>query len=298
MTEKIAYFPGCSLHSSAKEYDLSCRLVLSRCGFALQEIEDWNCCGASPAHGVSEELALALPLRNMIIAEDRQYEGIFTPCAACYSRLRFADHETRKNPKMRERMAELVGKAYNNSLGIYHILDVLNGNIGLERIRSLITRPLVGLKMACYYGCLLVRPPGIAGVDPRVEDPEVMDELCVAMGAEPVIWPHKTECCGASQTLPHTDSVLRLCLRLLKSAKAAGADCLVAACPLCHANLDMRQAEVEKKYREPLQLPIVYITQLLGLAMGMTPEMMGMDRHLVSTSTFTAKLVTTQVDSL
>ncbi|MEW6218642.1 MAG: CoB--CoM heterodisulfide reductase iron-sulfur subunit B family protein [Thermodesulfobacteriota bacterium] len=280
----LAYYPGCSSHASSREYELSCRALFPYLGLAPVEVTDWSCCGASAAHGVSDELAVALPLRNLAIAEAMAATAIMTPCAACYDRLRHAAAAVAGNAPLKARMTELVGVAFRGTVAVHHLVDLLHDQVGADRIRARTTRSLAGLKVACYYGCLLVRPPGGAVVDQRPEDPCAMDELAAAVGAEPVSWPHKTECCGAAAVIPHPESVVRLVGRLAGAARLAGAHCLVAACPLCHGNLDMRQEEAVRQGQLAAPLPVLYLSQLLGLAVGLAPEVLGLGLHFVDTA--------------
>jgi len=275
---ECGYFPGCSLKSTSKEYDLSVRKMCESFGINLVEIEDWNCCGASPAHAMSEELSLILPLRNLIQGEKQNLGTIISPCPACHSHLSLTHRESGKNIKFQERIKELLQESYSQSLKLKHVVDFLCRDIGLDEIRSKTSRPLAGLKVASYYGCLN-RLPGIEIEDK--ENPVMMDEIITALGGESIEWSHKVECCGAGFSLTITSVVHRLVKDILDAAKIAGANCIAVVCPLCQSNLDMRQIELEKKGEGPFSLPVIYLSQLVLLAQGKKPDELGFEKHLV-----------------
>ena len=272
---KYAYFPGCSLESTARSFDLSTRAVCHTLGIALEEIPGWTCCGSTPAHASSDSLAVALPTLNLQKAQDAGLP-VMVACASCYARLRTANHRVSSNPDDRRRAERITGRPYDGGVEVRHVLDVLVNHLGLDAIRAKVRRPLTGLRVACYYGCLLTRPPEIVAFD-DAEHPESMDALAMAAGADPVEWPFKTECCGAGLSMTHSGVVGRLAHKLLSMARAAGADCLAVACPLCHVNLDLRQADAAKAHGELRPTPVFYVTQLLGLALGLSPEKLGLD---------------------
>jgi heterodisulfide reductase subunit B len=277
---KYAFYPGCSLESTAWDFDRSARAVCRILGIELEEIPDWVCCGSTPAHTSNASLAVALPVMNLLKAQVMGHP-VMTACASCYARLRTANHVIRNQPQERQRTERIVSKPYDGSVEVRHLLDVLVNDCGLELIRSKVQRPLEGLRVACYYGCLLTRPPDIVAFD-NVEHPTCMDDLLAAAGAVPVDWPFKTECCGAGLAITRSEVVGRLAHRLLAMARRAGADCLAVACPLCESNLDLRQADVRKAHGEIPETPILYVTQLLGLALGLSPEEVGLDALMVS----------------
>ena len=276
---EYGYYPGCSLKSTAQEYDLSVRRMCESFGVNLIEIEDWNCCGASPAHAMNEELSLALPMRNLIQAEKLNLKRVLSPCPACHSHMSLSQTEYMENIKFQGRMNELLKGRYNQSLSLKHLVDFLYQDIGLEAIRTKTLKPLAGLKVASYYGCLN-RLPGIEIEDK--ENPVMMDEIVATLGGESVEWSHKVECCGAGFSLTLTSVVHRLVKDILEAAKSAGANCIMVACPLCQSNLDMRQIELEKKGEGPFALPVVYLSQLILLAQGKKPDEIGFEKHLVS----------------
>ena len=270
---QVGYYPGCSLESSAKEFDLSLRAIFQEMGISLQEIPDWNCCGASPAHSLSEELGMALPYRNLAKAEEAGLREIISPCPACYSRMKHTHEKVALDRSLADRLRTLVGKDYKGSLEAKHILDFIKEDIGLKRLKSSMKRSLKGLRVASYYGCL-TRLPGVKIDD--VENPVMMDEMVEALGGKSLDWSHKTECCGASLSLTRTEIALRLVRSILEAAEEKGAECIAVVCPLCQSNLDVRQSLVYKK-----KMPILYITQLIGLTQGIGYAKLGLDGLII-----------------
>ncbi|NIA06278.1 MAG: heterodisulfide reductase subunit B [Actinobacteria bacterium] len=276
---RYGYFPGCSLLSSAVEYDRSARAVLGAVGVELEEIDDWVCCGATAAHATSPLLSAALPAISCAAAE-KQGLDVLTCCAACYSRLKSVNREVKDDPKLQKQISEIIEEPYEGNVRVLHITEVLGREIGTEAIKAAVQKPLEGLKVACYYGCLMARMPEALCVD-KAEYPVLMDDLIRAVGGEPVDWPYKTECCGAALTLARQKTVIRLSGEVVQIAKANGADILAVACPLCQANLDMYQANAEKLLGEQLGVPVLYFTQLMGLAMGLPTEELCLDKVIV-----------------
>jgi len=273
---KYSFFPGCSLESTAKDYLMSTQAVAKALGIQLEELPDWTCCGSTPAHATDALLAAALPARNLAIAEGRGQDMVVC-CAACYGRLAGANLALAEDSHLREQVAAAIGREYSGGVKVRHFLQVLREDIGLAEIRDRVTRPLGGTKVACYYGCLLTRPKELSIVDDP-EDPQLMEELLSAIGAESVEWPFKTECCGASFSITRADTVKRLSGEILRMAKESGADCVAAACPLCQTNLDLRQADIERSTGERIGLPVFYFTQLLGRALGLSDEALGIGK--------------------
>jgi len=291
--QTYSYYPGCSLHGTAKEYDRSLRLVAGKLGLELQEIPDWNCCGATAAHSTNELLGLALPARNLMLAAiaDRP---VLAPCAMCFNRMKVTQHELR-DPVRRAAVEELLGGSRNQGFSdsahveVLSLLQAFGSDQMLAAVEGAVVRPLEGLKVACYYGCLLVRPAEIVQPD-SVENPQTMDRLVAKLGAEALDWPFKTECCGASLALARTDIVLALGRRLLSMARDVGADCIVTACPMCHSNLDTRQRQIRAKFGESFDMPIFYVTELMGLAFGFSPKELWLDKHLTDATRIVADL--------
>ena len=277
---RYAYYPGCSLEATAKEFDRSIKFVAEKLGIELVEIPDWVCCGASAAHYVNHTFAVALPALTLVQVEGMGLTDVVAPCAECFSRLMNAKKELEENKELRREVESLLGKKYKGSVRVRTVLDVLYRDVGVERIKEKVVAGLRKLPVASYYGCLITRPRGICDYD-DVEYPISMDRILEAIGAEPVDWPRKTDCCGATLSITKTETALELCRRILSSAKEAGAHAIACTCPLCQANLDMRQPQVEKKYGESYGIPILYITQLVGLALGGRPKELGLNRLIV-----------------
>lgn len=276
---QVGYYPGCSLESSAKEFDLSIRAIFQEMEISLKEIPDWNCCGASPAHYLNEELAMALPYRNLVKAEEAGLDRVISPCPACYSHLKHIHEEASKDPHLAERLMTIVGKRYESGVESKHLLDFIKEDIGLERLKSSMKSTLNGLKVASYYGCL-TRLPGV-DIDDQ-ENPILMDEIIGALGGEPLDWSHKTECCGASLSVSRTEIALRLVKAILEAAKERGAECIAVVCPLCQSNLDTRQGDINKKYGTSYKVPILYLSQLIGLTQKLGFTQLGLDRLIIS----------------
>jgi heterodisulfide reductase subunit B len=278
MTHKYAYYPGCSLHSTGAEYDVSFRAVCDKLGVELQEIDGWICCGTTPAHCTSKLLSLALPYKNICLAAKMGLTEVVAPCAACFSRLKAATHEVTEHPEMESQLIDVLEMPLPKSVDVVHPLEIFSNGID---VASAVTRELGGLKVVCYYGCLLTRPPKVMQFD-DCEYPMSMDNLLRSLGIATLDWSYKTDCCGGSLSLTETDVVIKLTHEILEEAKAVGANAVAVACPLCHANLDTRQAEIEQKYGTNYGLPIFYFTQLMGLAFGLPPDKLGLHKHFVS----------------
>ncbi|HHV16107.1 MAG TPA: disulfide reductase [Gelria sp.] len=286
---KLAYYPGCSAEGSAIEYDLSTKKTAQMLETELQELDDWNCCGATSGHSTDMLLAQSLPARNLAIAEQNGRDTILAPCAACYSRLHSTELAARKDDALREQIQEVIDMDFKALTSTISVLEWLDGKVGIEKIKAKVTNPLKGMKAACYYGCLLVRPVEITGCD-DTEDPQSMDRIVRALGAETVDWPYKVECCGASLATSRPEIGAKMIYDVIANAKAAGADCLVTVCPLCMMNLDMRQAGAEKMFKERLNLPIYYITELVAIAGGASPAEVGVGKHFVEAISYLESL--------
>lgn len=280
-TLRFAYYPGCSLHSTAREYDLSTRAVARAAGAELIEIPDWNCCGASSAHVTDPFLGFALPARTLAQGEEMGLD-IVTPCAACYGRLMAAREEARRHPDLVRRFEAATGRKLTGRVRVLNVLEFLGEPRVAEAIAGKVHRPLTGMKVAPYYGCLLVRPPKVTHFD-NPERPVTMDRLLATAGAEVVDFPFKTECCGASLGVSRVELVVELAARILEAAARAGAEAVAVACPLCQTNLDGRQTAAAAKRHARFGLPVYYITQLVGLALGLGPSELGLGRQLTDT---------------
>ena len=273
-----AFFPGCSLEGTGWDFLKSTKAVANKLGVKLPEIEDWICCGSSPAHQTDHLLSLALPAKNLLAAGGKT---VAVCCASCYSRLKTANHEIAADQLTRKRVADVIGADYDGTTPVSHFLEILVNDIGLSKLAEKVTKPLQGLKVVSYYGCLLSRPPGVVKFDDP-ENPMLMDRVLKAAGAEVLDWPHKTECCGAGYGITDVSIVKQLSREILGMAKAAGADAIATACPLCQMNLDLRQEAVEREHDTHFGLPVFYFTQLLGLALGIPRKSLGLRSMIVS----------------
>jgi heterodisulfide reductase subunit B len=276
----MAYYPGCSLHSTARELDSSFRATAEALDLRLQEIPAWACCGNSAVHSADRLLAAALPVNELAKVEQvMKLDSVAVPCAACFSRFMAGAHEM-KDPQKAADIRAVVGHDYTGSVTIRNLVDVYHDEIGLEALRGKIVRPFAGLKVACYYGCLLSRPPKIT----LAEDPEYpthMDDIVEALGCAPVEWNYKTDCCGASLALCEQDMVIDLTRKIIKDAADCGAEAVIVACPLCQVNLDTRQDGVARKYGDWRHMPIIYLSQLVGRAIGVDTAQLGLKKHMV-----------------
>jgi heterodisulfide reductase subunit B len=297
---RIGYYPGCSLLGSSREFDESVRALTQAIGLELVEVPDWNCCGASSAHVLDHKLSLALPARILAQAEAAGLTEILAPCAACYNRLASARAELAADPTSAAEIAAVIELPVTGNVKVVNILEVLDRF--QDTIREKTATPFTR-KVACYYGCLLVRPPKVVAFD-RPEDPRSMDRLMAAAGAEALDWNFKTECCGAAFSVTRTDLVARMSGRIVADAARHGAEAIVVACPMCQSNLDMRRPEINASLaarpgvKDPAvteaerTLPVIFITQALGLAMGLDPVALGLQRHMVPALTLRPALQT------
>jgi heterodisulfide reductase subunit B len=273
---KYAYYPGCSLHSTAADYQQSIDSIFKKLAVELQEIEEWTCCGASAAHVSDVLLPLVLPAKDLWKVEKMGLQ-VVVPCAACYNRMRQANHKLRENAELRRQVNQVLQADYQAQVKVRHISDVVVNEYGLEAIGKLLEKDLQGMKVVCYYGCLSARPQKIVGFDDPVY-PSYLDRLIQTLGGESIEWPFKTECCGGSFSVSKKGVVLKLSHDLLDMAKNLGAEAIVVDCPLCQFNLDCRQEEVEKEYGTHYDLPVFYFTQLLGLCLGLRAEALGLKK--------------------
>lgn len=270
------YFPGCSLKSSSIEYDSSFRTVARAFDIQLNELDDWNCCGASPApHHWVEVLGVLLAARNLHIASAGE-APLVAPCAGCYNRLKHAQFKLSHSEELRGKTSEVLGEDVRFQTEILNIVQLLNREITPETLAARSQDRLSGIKLGTYYGCLLVRPAEVIGYDdPR--DPRKMEPLLKATGADVPHFALKTECCGSYMGLPRKEIVLRACHRIIEAAVAEEFDALVTACPLCQQNLDMRQEQINYAFKTSMHLPVLYYSQVIGLALGAPPEDLGLD---------------------
>lgn len=270
----FSYYPGCSLHSTASEYNASVQAVFATLGVGLHELEDWNCCGATSAHSLNQSLALALPARNLAIAQQTGMD-VAMPCAACFSRHKHADYVLRTDPERRAALEKTVSFHFTGDVAVRPLLDIVGNAIGLEQVKARVRKPLKKLKAVGYYGCLLVRPHEVTQFE-NPDNPTLMNRLLDTLGAEARPWSYATECCGGGLTLTKPGVAARLVNRLADRAREAGAEAIVTSCPLCQMNLEMRQDKSSPK------MPVFYFTELIGLAFGLAETRNWWNKHLIN----------------
>jgi len=285
---RYAYYPGCSAESTARDMHQSTLAVAGALEIEMIEPKGWTCCGATAGHQTDRILAASLPAANLVKIQDMGLECVVN-CAACYNRMKVANHEISTDSKIRNNVCEALGRDYDGCVRVRHFIEVLLEDIGLDRIGNAVKHSLNGLKVACYYGCLLVRPPKVVKFD-NPENPTSLDKLVTAIGGESIDWPYKIECCGGGLSLSRTDVVIELTNSILGMAESAGADCIAVSCPMCQANLDLRQQDIKKQTGRDYQIPIVYITQLLGISLGITPTKLGFNKLMVTATKVLGKV--------
>ncbi len=277
---RYAYYPGCSAHSTARDMHESADAVARLLGIDLVEMKGWSCCGATSAHQTDRVMAASLPAANLLLAKEMGLDTVVT-CAACYSRMKTANHEITSSADMRAAVADAVGQPYDGSVKVRHFVEILLEDFGIDKLRKRFKKSLNGLKVASYYGCLLVRPGNVTHFDDP-ENPTSLDRLVTAMGGESIDWPHKVECCGGGLNLTRTDVAVKLSSSIVEMAAASGADCIAVACPMCQASLDLRQKDIDAATGKKHHMPVLYITQLLGLCLGIPEKELGLSRLMVS----------------
>ncbi len=266
--KQIGYYKSCSLSGSSKDYNRSLKLAFASLGTELVEIRDWNCCGASSAHATNELLGLALPARNLALAEEQGLTTLLVPCSACYTRMLTTAEKMARDERLAAEINEILHPLrYLGTVQVKNILEILWNEIGADGILRAKKHDLKAMRVACYYGCYLTRTPGVESFDDR-ENPQSMERLVRLLGAEPIDWPYKTDCCGAGFSLIEAPYSVQLCEKLYDMAYKLGADALVATCPLCQTNLDINQDKLIREKGLPYRLPVFYITDLIGLAAG------------------------------
>jgi heterodisulfide reductase subunit B len=275
---KYAYFPGCSLHASAKEYDMSLKAIAPRLGIELIEIPGWTCCTATPGYTVDPFTGHVLVARNLAVVEEMGDMDVMTPCSGCYKNFAKTSKALRQDPQLLAEVNSVLGeRKITHPARVRHPIDVIVTDVGLENVP--VDLPLKGLKVASYYGCVISRPRGIFD-DP--ENPTSMDRLVERLGAKAAPWTGKVKCCGGAVFFPRPQIALNLTAKQMHRAKDAEADCVIVGCPFCHLLLDMYQGDVEKQEGEPFNIPILYLTQLIGLAMKIDEKKLGLDLVQVS----------------
>jgi len=283
------YYPGCSLESAHKSYGDSVKRVFSHLGCNLIELEDWNCCGATMYMSVKETVGFAISARNLALAE-KHNRDVVAPCSACFTVLSKTNRYLKELPDLHQKINECLaesGLSYNLSVKIRHPLDVLINDIGIDKIKEKAVYSLKGLKIANYYGCQIVRPE--RGFDDR-EEPMTMDNLFAALGAENVYYPMKVKCCGGMLMTTYEDVALKLSKGIIETAVENGANCIVTTCPLCQMNVEAYQDVINKTYNTNFNIPVLFFTQILGLAFGYNDKELGIDTLLTEGVKVTEKL--------
>lgn len=270
----FSYYPGCTAHSTGWEFNASTVGVFETLGYGLEEIADWNCCGGASAHNLDHFVGLGLPARNLSIAQEAG-KDLIIPCAGCYNNVRKAKTAMEDGGADAEKLSRVLEFRWQGQVEVLSLVDWLERPGVREALGEAVKKPLTGLKVVAYYGCQLVRPPRVTG-RPSWENPTVLEAACEAVGAEALDWSYKVDCCGADLAFGHGDRAELLCTRLATHAKEAGAEAIVVSCGLCQINLDMRQGGLE--------LPIVYITELLGEALQVPGREKWWKKHIVDPS--------------
>lgn len=280
---KFAYYPGCTATSTSVEYEESVQETAKYLGIEFEEIPDWTCCGASSGHVINKELSIALPSRNLALAE-KMALPVTAPCPACSLRLKNAEYELGRNPELKSKIESDIGMTLELKQKSRHFLEVLAQDIGFDAIREQVRKPLEGLKVVAYYGCYLVRPPEVTAFDDP-ENPMIMDNILEALGAEVLDWSYKVDCCGGSLSIVTPEIVEKLSGKIISGAREAGADAIASACGICQLNLDMRQP---KNAVSPM--PVFYFSELAALAFGSTSMKEWAPKHFADPSGLLGKL--------
>ncbi|MEW6717195.1 MAG: CoB--CoM heterodisulfide reductase iron-sulfur subunit B family protein [Chloroflexota bacterium] len=292
--KKYAYFPGCSLEKLALSYHLSSLETAGKLGVELQELEDWNCCGATTYFHVDQLLAYTLVARNLAMAEKEGLD-LVAPCSACYKNAFFTNKYIKEDPDLAEHINFALQEddlQFNGNLAVRHLIEVFADDVGAAEIKSKVSRPLEGLRIAAYYGCQIVRPRKNSE---DVENPQFFEELVTAMGAEPTGFPDRLRCCGGSLIMTSRHAALDMVRKLLQNACDNHADVIATACPLCQVNLECYQQQVNEEFGTNLSIPVLYFTQLLGLALEIPSKSLGIGTELVSAAPIFSRFLEKEV---
>ena len=276
---KIGYYPGCALHGSSNDYEESLRACCATLDVQLREVDEWICCGATAAHSLNQKLSTALPARNLALAEREGFGEMLAPCPMCSMQLIKAKKALATDSSLRDEISRVVELEIQGKTRVLNLIQIFEA-IGLDKVKAAVKNPLTSIKAACYYGCLLTRPPDVVAFD-DCEQPSSMEAVVEALGAKTVDWSYRTECCGGGMTLASEDIVLDLSHKILSNAAAHGANCLVVACPMCHVNLDMKQPAIKNRYSDTKKMMVYYLTDVIGLALGLPESALGINRHFV-----------------
>jgi heterodisulfide reductase subunit B2 len=282
--KKYAYYPGCSLESLATSYNISTLEVAHEIGLDLKEIKDWNCCGATAYFPVDELLANTLVARNLALAEKEGASDFVAPCSACYKNAYFTNAYLKKDPDLAEHInyaLEADNLHINGTLRVRHLIEVIMEDVGLDEIRKKIVQPLKNLHVAPYYGCQLLRP---RKDHENVENPQFFENLLSALGADPVEYPSKARCCGGSLIITNRKAALDMVRKLLEDAVNHKAEVIATTCPMCNVNLEVYQAQVNQEFDTHFSIPVMYFTQLMGIALGLKPGSLGIGNEMISSA--------------
>ncbi|MCK4345522.1 MAG: CoB--CoM heterodisulfide reductase iron-sulfur subunit B family protein [Bacteroidales bacterium] len=277
---KVTYYPGCTLKANAKNFEDSALYALEQLDIEVEELSRWNCCGTVFSLATDDLIHHMAPIRNLIRVKESGSDRVMTLCAMCYNTLKRANERMKADPESLEKINKVMYKEeidYEGDVEILHLLELIRDEIQFENLTNKVVKPLKNLKVACYYGCMLVRPREIGFDD--VENPTVMENLVSALGGDPVDFPYKTECCGAYQTVDKPDIIAERTNQIIGSAVSRGAEVMVVSCPLCAFNLDHRQKQTVQIYQDFKGLPILYFTQLLAIALNCTEDTLRLDLH-------------------
>jgi heterodisulfide reductase subunit B len=279
---KISYYPGCTLKNHAKNFEDSTICALNSIGVDVDELPRWNCCGTVFSLTTDDLIHHVAPIRNLIRVKESDYDKVMTTCAMCYNTLKRANERIKSDPESLDILNNFMDREeiqYEGDVQVFHLLEFLKDDIGFEAVAEKVVKPLKKLKIASYYGCLLVRPKEIGFDD--MENPTILDDLMETLGADPVDFPYKTECCGAYQTVDKPEIIADRTNQILTSARDLGAEVVVVSCPLCAFNLDQRQKQTAAKYPEFKHIPVLYFTQPMAIALGCTEETLRFDLNFI-----------------
>ena len=277
---KLSYFPGCTLKNHAKNFEDSALCALKYLGVEVEELKRWNCCGTVFSLSTDDLIHHVAPVRNLIRTKELNSDKLMTLCAMCYNTLKRSNERVKNNPEDLDIINDLMYREdlkYKGDVQVLHLLEILKQDIKFEAIAKKVKNPLKDLKIASYYGCYLVRPAEIGFDD--MENPTIMDDLMQVLGAKPIDFPYKTECCGAYQTVDKPEIIAERTNEILSSAIEQGAEAVAVSCPLCAFNLDQRQKETLQQYPDFKHIPILYFSQLMAIALGCPEESLRLDLH-------------------
>ncbi len=280
--KQYAYYPGCSLESLAESYNISTLEVARGLGLDLKEIEDWNCCGATAYFPVDELLAYTLVARNLAIAEKDGASDFVAPCSACYKNAYFTNAYLKKDADLADHInyaLEADNLHVNGTMKVRHLIEVILEDVGVDEVKKKITHPLKDLKVAPYYGCQMLRP---RKDHENVENPQFFEELLSALGADPITYPSKTRCCGGSLIITNRKAALDMVRKLLEDAVNHEAEVIATTCPMCNVNLEVYQSQVNQEFGTQFSIPVMYFTQLMGVAMGIRAKSLGIGKEMIS----------------